>query len=489
MVTDQQVRRLLKLNQTEKTKAIAASKAGMSEKTARKYQKSGRLPSQMVKARNWRTRKNPFKEHWKEVTKILKVDATLEAKTIFDYLCRKYPDDYQEGQLRTLQRHIKKWKVREGQPKEVIFAQIHHPGDQAQSDFTSMNDMGVTINSQPFPHLLYHFVLTYSNWEWVSICQSESFEALSMGVQNALWQLGGVPKKHKTDNLSAAVKDLKGRKEFTDNYDALMAHYGLKKLKNNPGKANENGDVEQSHHQLMRSLKVEFLLRGHRDFESLDSYREFLEKAIHRRNRARSKRCSEELRVMRELPERRLDDYIVEEARVSKYSTIQVRRNTYSVDSRLIGEQLRIRVYGDRLQLWQAGAMLGDLPRLRGRGKACVNYRHIIDSLVKKPGAFRNYKYQSSLFPSLVFRSTYDWLSQQKPHRSDREYVQILHLAAMRGERRVEMICRDLLYSGESITAKSVETMLGKGRNTPTATVMDVPLKPYDYLLGGVFND
>lgn len=256
----------------------------------------------MKKQRTWRTRGNPFEKHWDEIKQFLESDATIEAKSLFEYLCRQYAGTYQEGQLRMFQRHVKDWKVREGQPKEVVFAQIHHPGDQAQSDFTDMNEIGVTIANQPFPHLLYHFVLTYSNWEWVSICQSESFEALAMGVQDALWHLGAVPNRHKTDNLSAAVKDLKGRKEFTDRYEALMNHYGLAKFTNTPGEAKENGDVEQAHNQLVRGLRTEFLLRGSRNFDSVEEYRTFLEGVIERRNRNRSERLQEEMKVMRELP-------------------------------------------------------------------------------------------------------------------------------------------------------------------------------------------
>lgn len=466
--------------------ALAAAKSGMCEKTGRKYLKAGRLPSQMKSRRSWRTREDPFSDDWCEIVQLLESDETLEVKSIFEYLCRKYPGKYQEGQIRTLQRHVKKWKVRKGPPKEVVFAQDHPPGDQAQSDFTNMNKMGITINGQPFPHLLYHFVLTYSNWEWVTICQSESFEALSMGVQSALWQLGAVPIRHKTDNLSAAVKDLKSVKDFTESYMDLMAHYGMTMSRNSPGKAQENGDVEQSHRQLMRGLRTEFLIRGNRDFENVDAYRSFLEKVAHRRNRGRSKRFAKELEVMRELPPRRLDDYTIEEVRVTQYSTIHVRRNIYSVSSRLIGESLRVHIYGDHLALWHGGYHLVDLPRLRGRGKVAINYRHIIDSLIKKPGAFENYKYQSSLFPSLVFRSTYDWLSQNGAPKADREYLRILHLAAKEGERSVEQACRNLLYAGQPISAEELKVILTQGQQPAKATVTQVALTAYDQLLAEV---
>jgi transposase len=309
LITDHQYRRLLKLKQKEKSVSIAALKAGMSEKTARKYLKQDQLPSQIKKDRNWRTREDVFEKSWPIVEEFLKNDQSLQAKTLFDYLCRENEGKYQESQLRTLQRKIKRWKEVEGPPKEVMFAQVHHPGVQCQSDYTWMNSLNVTIGDQPFQHLFYHFVLPYSNWEWGQICYSESIESLKEGLQNALWHLGGVPKEHRTDNLSAAVKNLNEKKEFTANYKGILDHYGLKASRNNPGKGHENGSVEQSHFRFKTVVDQELRLRGSRDFASREAYQEFLNKIMIRRNGLRTKRLHEELQVLRELPARRLEDY------------------------------------------------------------------------------------------------------------------------------------------------------------------------------------
>lgn len=176
----------------------AASKAGMSEKTARKYLR-GDLPSQRKGNRAWRTRQDPFDDVWKEVEEFLTGDANFEAKTLFEHLQREYPGRFQDGQLRTLQRRIKIWRALRGPAKEVFFEQDHHPGELSQSDFTHMSGLGIRIDGQAFPHLLFHYVLTYSNWETATICYGESYESLSQGVQNALWELGGVPQAHQTD--------------------------------------------------------------------------------------------------------------------------------------------------------------------------------------------------------------------------------------------------------------------------------------------------
>jgi hypothetical protein len=95
----------------------------------------------------------------------LTLNPGLEAKTVFDWLQREYPGRFADGQLRTLQRHIKRWRALHGPAREVFFAQVHEPGRLCASDFTHATGLGITIGGQPFPHLIYHFVLTYSNWE------------------------------------------------------------------------------------------------------------------------------------------------------------------------------------------------------------------------------------------------------------------------------------------------------------------------------------
>ena len=196
----------------------------MSEKTARKYIRVGKLPSQYKVDHTWKTRNDPFEAVWEELKGKLEINPGLQAKTLFQDLQRRFPGKYADGQIRTLQRKVKRWRSLEGPSKEVFFPQIHKPGQLCQSDFTHMTKLKVTINGQRFPHMLYHFVLTYSNWETGNICFSESFESLSDGIQNALWKLGGVPSDHQTDRLSSAVHKLGHPEEFTQRYKALLNH-------------------------------------------------------------------------------------------------------------------------------------------------------------------------------------------------------------------------------------------------------------------------
>src|SRR5258708_25678581 len=211
MKKDAEVIRYMKERHKGTTKRVAAARAGMSERTARKYERAGKLPSQLKRPRTWRTRVNPFEEDWAWVVEQLERDPAIQSTTLFALLCERHPERYRPTQDRTLRRHIARWKALHGPEKEVIFEQIHTPGERAQSDFSHMENLGVTIAGEPFAHMVYHFVLTYSNVEAASICFSETFEALAEGIEKALWHLGGVPQQHRTDHLSAAVKQLHKR--------------------------------------------------------------------------------------------------------------------------------------------------------------------------------------------------------------------------------------------------------------------------------------
>lgn len=478
----------MKLSKSEEMLAVAAAKAGMDEKTARKWRRIGRLPSMVKEPREYRTREDPFVAVWRQVEELLERDASIEAKTIFDWLCRENPDRFGESQLRTLQRRVKVWRARLGPVREVYFAQEHVPGRQAQSDFTYMGNLGIVIAGQPFEHLLYHFTLTYSNWEWVMVCFSESYESLAEGLQIALWEVGGVPEEHRTDSLSAAIKPLRSEEEFTERYRGLLAHHGLKASKSSPGRGHENGDVEQSHHRFKRAVEQEMILKGSREFSSRGEYEEFLKRLAIRRNQLRSQRLTEEVATLRQLPERRLDACTKEVQRVSRNSTICVRKNYYSVPSQLIRERVEIRIYGGHLEVWYAGQLVERMERLRGAAKAAINYRHIIHSLVRKPGAFAHYRFQTSLFPQLIFRVAYDELRERREGGAEREYVKLLKLAADEGEDRVSEVLRAMVDVGEPISSVKVGERLAEGHEEigiPAVKIEAIRLEEYDRLLKG----
>lgn len=460
MVTDEQVKALRQLKKDGRTLKLSTLKAGMDVKTGRKYLKACQYPSQMRPERVWKTRTDPFSEVWPEVKAKIEVSVGLEAKTLFEDLQQHHPGRFAEGQLRTLQRRIKVWKALHGPGKEVMFPQKHQASMRCESDFTSMNRLEITIARQAFNHLLYHFVLPYSNWETGMVCYSESYESLSEGLQNALWELGGVPQRHKSDRFSAAVNNLTERRDFTRRYEALLNYYGLEGEKIQAGCPNENGDVEQRHYRLKRAVEQALLLRGSRDFETLEAYQSFLRGVIGRQNEGRSQKYEEELKNLRTLPARRLEDSRELKARVSAASTIRVQNNVYSVHSRLIEEWVTVKLFADTVEVWYGQQKIDRMPRQRGRGKHSISYRHIIDWLVRKPGAFAQYRYQSDLFPNSYFRIVYDVLREKKGGRADSEYLKILSLAAWESEAGVTQALQALLAKNREVDSKSVKAFL-----------------------------
>ena len=287
-VTDRQVRKMWMERQQNKTIEAASMLAGMTRKTGAKYIESGRLPSEEQKERTWRTREDPFEKIWPEVEIRLKDAPELEAKALFEWICELHPDELQEGQLRSFQRRVKTWRATIGPPKEVFFPQIHPPGKRISTDFTHMDKLGITILGEEFAHMLCHCVLTRSNWQWATICHSESLLALRCGVQSGLLQLGHVPREHWTDHSTAATHSISQAqpdvRKFNDNYLELMDHFGMEPKTIQVRKPNENGDVEAANGALKRRVKQQLLLRGTSDFESQESYRRFLEKVITKAN-------------------------------------------------------------------------------------------------------------------------------------------------------------------------------------------------------------
>jgi transposase len=467
----------------------AAARAGMSERTARKYVRSGGTPSEAKAPHTWRTRVDPFAEVWPQIEALLRQDAGLQAKTVWEELNRRQAGRFSAGQLRTLQRRFLAWRIKAGPNCEVFFPQTHVPGEQGQSDFTDMRELEVIIAGEPFMHLLYHFVLTYSNWESVSICPSESFEALSAGMQTAFGRLGGVPIEHRTDNLSAATHELaesRGR-DFTERYRELIEHYGLRASRNFPGNAHENGDVESANGRLKSAIDQRLRLRGSRAFASREAYEGFLDGCVPARNATRSARIEEERRHLRPLPTRALPAYREMYSTVSRASAVRVLKHSYSVSSRLIGHRLRVRLHADIVELHHRGERVAVMDRITAGGRHRIDYRHIIHALVRKPGAFRRYVFREALFPHLDFRRAYDALVLEGADQADLDYVRILHLAASDGEECVRTVLAMLLVAGLTPTYEAVRAEVRGERapeGLPYLNITAPDLAIYDRLLG-----
>jgi hypothetical protein len=487
--TDAQVRKLMKELDAGRTLERAADKAGMDRKTARKYRHLDKLPSELGPPRTWRTREDPLTALWPEAEQMLIDAPELEARALFDHLAPRYADEVSDSQLRTFQRRVREWRARSGPPKEVFFPQVHRPGEAMQTDFTWGTELQVTICAEEFAHLLCHPVLPYSGWEAVTICRSESMAALRRGVQEAVFELGCVPEFHQTDNSSAATHDLRtGKRGFNAEYESLMTHLGMKPRTIGVGKSEQNGSVEARNGALKRRLKQHLLLRGSRDFESVAEYELWLRGIVRSVNAQRSDKIDIEKEHMTRLTRDRLPEWTEVRVSATSYSTIIVKRNTYSVPSRLRGEELRVRIYEDHLEVYHGAAHQFTVERLLGERRHRINYRHVIDSLVRKPGALRLYKFRDDLFPTLTFRLAYDRLHEERSERqADLEYLRILHLAARTLEAEVETALELCLEEGVVPLADLVKPLVEEVTpDIPELAAFDVDIASYDDLLQDV---
>ena len=491
--TDTQVRIIMRERKQGKTQEQAAAKANLSSrKTVRKYEQQGKLPSELKKPREYRTRADPFAENWTEAEEMLKDAPELEAKTLFEWLCERHPGQYQEGQLRTFQRRVSTWRVF-NEDKLLSLEQVRQPGEAMQTDGTWMTELGVTIQGEPFPHLLIHSVLPYSNWEWGRVVQTESLLAIRIGVQSALVQLGYVPEIHQTDNTTAATHKLgPGAKDkdlvergFNQEYLQLMAHFGMKPQTIHIASPNENGDIEAANGAFKRAVKQHLLLRGSHDFESVEAYEACLWQIMEKRNALRSERLAEELAVMRPLTALPWPEMRELRPRVTRSGLIRVQNNGYSVPSGLMGKRVRVRVYEWKIEVWYANRCVETFPRLTGMHKYHINYRHVIDTLLRKPGGFRHYRYREDLFPRSVFRRAWESLQEHlSPRRADIAYLRILKLAAKGLETDVAAVLEELLSTAQKWDDRTVaERVQPLQPCIPGLAVNTVNLKDYDHLL------
>jgi len=463
----------------------AAMKAGMHRNTASRHLRRPELPSEAKVARSWRTRGDPFEEDWEAMERMLAESPGLEATALFAHLQRLRPGRYDDGQVRTFQRRVKSWRAMSGPEKEIFFEQRHRAGECAQTDFTWATALGITILREPYNHMLCVTVLPYSKWQWATPCRSESMAALREGVQNAFFRLGGVPRFHQTDNSTAATHKLStGKREFNDEYAALMRHLTMQPRTTEVGAKEQNGSIEATNGALKRHLEQQLLVRGSREFESAEAYADWLAEVLEQRNASRGDRLKEELAALRPLGVRRLPSYSIVDVLVGSGSTIRVKSATYTVPPRLIGERVRVRVFDDRLEVYLAGSLQAERPRVRGRGASHVDWRDVIGGLVRKPGALRRYRYREALFPTATYRRAYERLDDAlSSWAADMNYLQVLHLARDVGLDRIEQILAGLESAGEIARFERVAGLAGGERPTcPELAVGDVELGAYDGL-------
>jgi hypothetical protein len=489
-ITDHQV---LKFKNHRRTlpQPAAAAKAGISERSARRIETSNSLPSQRL-LRPWRTREDPLAAVWEgEVLPLLVASPQLTAVTLLEELDRRYPGRYGPNMLRTLQRRVRHWRAVHGAEREVFFAQEHPPGRQGLSDFTVANDLDVSLQGVPFAHRLYQFALAHSGWRHCTVVDGgESFAALSAGLQDALWRLCGVPEEHRTDSLSAAFRNLSAseRDDLTQRYEALCRHYGMRATRCNLGESHENGSIESRHDSLKEALRQALTLRGSRNFENRAAYDAFVETIVQRMNTRISKRLEVERSMLRPLPMRRTAEFAELSARVSKYGIFTIKGVQYSAPSRLIGHRLLVRQYAERIECWLGGQRVLECKRATHRDghrhPRCIDYRHLIEGLKRKPGAFARWVLRDAVFPRAIYRYTWERLVEALPEREAcKTIVSLLLLAADGHEAELAVELEQLSARNELPDLDALTAQLSPRTSVIPAVEVRLPqLSSYDVL-------
>ena len=474
------------------TQAKAAYVADISERTGQRIDAGKHRPNVgTVKAPP--NSRDPLAGVWEqELEPMLRRDPRLQPMTLYEYLQEHYPGQYPQV-LRTLQRRVRAWKVIHGPTPEVMFELRHDPGVMGLSDFTQLKGVTITIAGEPFEHLLYHYRLSYSGWQYAQIIQGgESFIALSEGLQNALHACGGAPTEHRTDSLSAAYRNMGGHrnKSLTHLYDQLCECYRMEPTRNNKGIAHENGAIESSHGHLKNRIKQAIYLRGSSDFSSVAEYQALINESVSKLNQQHQAKYEQEKASLQPLPKLRVPDYEVLTAKVSSRSTIDVRSILYTVPSRLVGQRVDLHLYHDRILGYFDRQQVFELPRIRAKSNSrrarCINYRHIIDALRKKPRAFLYCKWQQDLLPNPRFRTLWETLKGQfERDQAAVLIVEALYIAATQDQEGAVADYLEQALTTHTLTLKRLQQQfcLSKMVSVPTLEIEQHSLNSYDTLL------
>lgn len=490
-ITDHQVLTFKKYRRTLR-QVSAAAKVGISERSARRIENRENLPSQHAR-RKWRTRDDPFESVWAgEIVPLLEANPALSAVTVLEELDRRHAGEFGQALLRTLQRRVREWRAIHGAEREVYFTQEHPPGRQGLSDFTVADELGVSICGVPFAHRIYQFALAHSGWRHGSVVDGgESFAALSAGLQDALWRLGGVPEEHRTDSLSAAFRNLSTseRDDLTKRYESLCEHYGMRATRCNLGESHENGSIESRHGSLKEALRQALLLRGSTEFSDRATYNSFVNIIIERMNARILKRLEVERSMLRNLPPRRTAEFTELSVRVSKYGIFTIKGAQYSAPSRLIGHRLAVRQYAERIECWLGGRQVLECPRAKSRDGQRhlrhIDYRHIVEGLKRKPGAFARWTLRDDIFPRLAYRRTWERLHKALTEREAcKTIVGLLALAADGHEAELALELDELEARNELPDLDALKARLAPRPSTIPFVEVTLPqLASYDALL------
>ena len=495
-ITEQQVRLYMSYrNNKLLTQAASAAKVGISTKSAYTIDVGEHYTQTPKQPRAYKTRKSQIDGIWNnELCKMLEANPELQPTTLLIYLQRTYLDEngdpiYDNSVLRTLQRRVSVWQAMYGKDKDIFIPQVHVPGAQALSDFTHMDRSEVLINNIPFKHMLYHFRLVYSKWSYVKVIQTgESFQALSEGLQEAIFSLGGSPKEHRTDSLSAAFKNVTSdeKADLTQRYEDLCKYYNMIPTRNNKGESHENGSVESSHGHLKNRIAQELILRGNNNFDSVSDYEAWVQEITANSNRRNSRNFCEEKKHLQALPVYKTTDYESLSVKVSKLSMMVIRNMTYSMPSKLAGHTLTVHLYQNKIDCYLCTSKIISFERKyrsEQESRYVIDYKHIINAFIKKPRAFRFCKYRDEILPNDVYKRIWDYIDTHEPRdTAPKLMLRLLKLAAEQNcEHALGQQILSIIENNKKINIENIECLFNKRSDSmPAVDCIQHTITQYD---------
>jgi len=498
-INKQQVKLYMKYRkETGLNQDVSAAKVEMSIRTARKIDHGKHHTQSPQRIRLYKTRSCPLDIIWEsELIPMLERNPDLQPKTLFLYLERTHQDEsgkaiYKEAILRTLQRRTAIWKAIHGKEKEIMFPQVHMPGQQGLSDFTHFDLAEITIAGKPFKHMFYHFRLVYSKWSYLKIIRSgESFQALSEGLQEALYHLGGAPHEHRTDSLSAAFKNLsaEAKKDLTDQYEALCSYYQMVPTRNNKGEKHENGSVESSHGHLKNRIAQELILRGSYDFNSIAEYENWIHEIVYLSNRRLSKNFELEKQSLKPLPANKSIDFEIKSIKVTNLAILIIKNIRYSVPNQLSGHTITLHIYQHKIEGYLGCTLVLTLARKyqeQHKSNYVIDYHHVIHSLIKKPGAFRFCKYKNEILPNENYRAIWNYIDAIEPQQTaPKTMLRILKLAADYDcEAALESYLMNIISNKQGLNIEEIENQFNTSNpSLPKVECKQHMLADYDQLI------
>lgn len=499
-INKSQVKLYMKLRQERRLpQESAAASLGISVRSGRTIEKNKHYTSKPKQIRAYKTRKSPIDEVWaSDLESMLRKNPNLQPKTLLIYLQRTYLDEqgesiYSDSVGRTLQRKVAKWLALNGHSKEIMFSQEHIPGEQSLSDFTNFDGVKITIQGRVFKHMFYHFRLVYSKWSYLKVIQSgESMQALSEGLQEALYALGGAPKEHRTDSLSAAFKNISAetREDLTVKYEELCSYYGMIPTRNNKGKKHENGSVESSHGHIKNRISQELILRGSNDFNSVSEYENWIHGIVKSSNKRNCQDFQAEHLALQALPRYKTNDYEIKSLKVSNLSIIILKGMRYSMPSNLSGHTITAHIYQNEIKIFLGCSFVFSCARKyfnEHKSQYVIDYRHVVHSLIKKPAAFRKCQYRDEILPTEEYKQIWRYLDQTESIKiAPKIMLRLLKLAADYDcEQELGDLVINLITTKSAVVIEDIENTF----NTSNPQLPKVISKQHDISEYDFFNN